>query len=366
MIQIFAPTSRSFTTPLINCIPKKALIVKDDDDYCLDLEVPYDRITPHGVPIDYLPYLQQDYIAYAESPWGWQPFRINNPFKDGTFASSRAPHVGLDSRRYVMPAKELETVDLTGAVVAVLTQANAGSDFTYSISASNKLDIHSLTLESMTLKDALAKIADEWGVQLSYNKWQIVMKDYPTTQLNEIIQTGYNLRSLKIEENWDNVVNLAWFKGYRDVERGSMYDLSSQFTLQPEYEIMQRDIRYDKIVKLAPSSGVDVSTDTYIKIDIENQALNYVVKNASEMLKVNYQILADIKVPADIGDIIPVKHSRLGVDITTKVISLEYDTLTKRYKKVEFGNFKPRIKGLATNINNDIQSLSTRLEKGGL
>ena len=368
MIKIYTASERGFDTPLINCIPTRATIIKDDDDYYLDLSAPTETVTPHGIMIDYMPHIVQDNIVMALTPWGTeQPFRINNKTIKNKQISCKALHVGHDSRRYVLPSVTMSNVDLTGAVVTVLSQADAdSSDFTYSITASNKLDLHSLELKAMTLEDALKQIAEEWGVQLTYNKWQIVLKDYPTIQLNEIIQDGYNLRDMEVSENWDDVVNLAWFKGYRDVERGSMYDLSTQFTYDEKYEIMQRQIRYDKIVKLEPSPGTDLSQDVWIKADLEDQAINYVSKHASEMLKVNYQILADINASADIGDIIPVKHSRLGVDITTNVISLEYDTLTKRYKKVEFGNFKPRLKGLATNIDSNIQNLTTRLEKGGL
>ena len=367
-MKIFSPTARSFTTPLIDCIPKKATIVKDEDDYYLDLEVPIDHKTPHGIAIDYKPHLIQDNIVYCETPWdSWQPFRLNNMTYTSRVARCRAYHVGLDSKRFVVNPTTMTNVDLTGAVSMVLSQASAtSSDFTYSISASNKLDLHSLEFKAMYLKDALKKIAEEWGVQLTYNKWQIVLKDYPTILINELIQDGYNIREIEVEENWDGVANLAWFTGYRGVSQGAMYDLSTQLTYEPEYEIMKREIRYDKMIKLEPTPGWDVSQDAYIQMDIEQQAINYVPKHSHEMLKVNYKILADIKTPADIGDIIPVKHSRLGVDITTKVISLEYDTLTKRYKKVEFGNFKPRIKGFATNIDSNMQNITTRLEKGGL
>ena len=361
MIQIHKATDRIFNKPLVNCIPKKAMLAKDDDgDYYLDVEIPFDKKTPHGISIDYLPYLVQDNIVYCETPWGKQPFRLNNITYTGTTAKSRAYHVGLDSKRFVLISANLENVNLTTALTTVLAQAGASADFTYTVSASNKLNTETLILGATTLYEAIKIIAKTWGVQISFDKWHVTLRDYPTTQLNELIQSGYNLKSMEMTENWDGVGNDVLFAGYRNVNYGAKIDLRNSL----QNPLLIREIRYDGIVKLEPTPGWDTSSDALIQMDLHNQSINYPF--TAEMLKINYAINADIKAPTDVGDIIPVKHSRLGVDILTKVISLEYDTLTQRYKKVEFGNFKPRIKGLAVNINTDMQNLKTRLEKGGL
>lgn len=48
------------------------------------------------------------------------------------------------------------------------------------------------------------------------------------------------------------------------------------------------------------------------------------------------------------GDVIYVKHPKCNIDLITNVISVKYDVITKRYKEVEFGNFKRTLSNLLT------------------
>jgi hypothetical protein len=56
---------------------------------------------------------------------------------------------------------------------------------------------------------------------------------------------------------------------------------------------------------------------------------------------------------ADIGDIIEVKDSRIGVDVMTSVISYEYDAIQEKYIELEFGNFTPSLNGLFGSIKTE-------------
>ena len=77
-------------------------------------------------------------------------------------------------------------------------------------------------------------------------------------------------------------------------------------------------------------------------------ATTYLEQN--KLPQVNYSVSAKIDNVSDIGDLIYVKHPKCNVNITTRVISVMYDAIQKRYTKIEFGNFKREIKNLTQEI----------------
>ena len=51
------------------------------------------------------------------------------------------------------------------------------------------------------------------------------------------------------------------------------------------------------------------------------------------------------------GEVIEVKDERLGVNITTRVLSFKYDCILGKYTEVEFGNAQPKLSDLMADIN---------------
>ena len=56
--------------------------------------------------------------------------------------------------------------------------------------------------------------------------------------------------------------------------------------------------------------------------DLREQAESYV--NENQYLKCNYKVKAHIDAVIDLGDVIVVEHEKLGINLTTNVISLKY------------------------------------------
>ena len=85
--------------------------------------------------------------------------------------------------------------------------------------------------------------------------------------------------------------------------------------------------------------------------DLRTQAESYL--NENQYFKCNYKVKAHIEGVIDLGDVIVVEHQRLGINLTTNVISLKYDCIRDKYIEIEFGNFKNKLKDLITTIKND-------------
>jgi hypothetical protein len=60
---------------------------------------------------------------------------------------------------------------------------------------------------------------------------------------------------------------------------------------------------------------------------------------------------------SDIGDTIEVVDEKLGINITTNIISFEYDCILDKYTQIEFGNFTPTLSGLMNSITSQTQQI---------
>ena len=86
--------------------------------------------------------------------------------------------------------------------------------------------------------------------------------------------------------------------------------------------------------------------------DLKTKANRYV--NLYCYPKVNYSLKANIDHTVDIGDVVMVIDDRLGVNLTTTVISYEYDCITERYTNIQFGNFRKTLSNLLPTITKDV------------
>lgn len=374
MIRIFKAADREFAKPEIYLAPRRAMVLKSDNEYFLEIETPIETRTPYGKTINYMPYLVQDNILLVNTPWGQQPFRIYNRQIRNNVLYCRAPHVGHDSKRYVIIDIELTDAyyDFESSMDAILTAARASNDFTYALEIDKSFQHISFKKSVLTLFDMLNDFAKEHltyyspsanairHARVDFDKWKIIFKPERESLREDIaIEDGKNLINIEIAENWDDVVMSALYTGVRGVALGAMMNF-----LPGGDPKGNRDIRYDRIIRLEPPAGWDTSSDIMVQQYLYNEGLGDISKRGNP--KINYKVTADINVPVDIGDTIQVKHKRLGVDIEQRVISLEYDVLTQRFRKVELGTYEYQIRGFMNDYQRQLNDISIRLEKGGL
>lgn len=369
MIRIFKAADREFAKPEIYLAPRRAMVLKSDNEYFLEIETPIETRTPYGKTINYMPYLVQDNILLVNTPWGQQPFRIYNRQIRNNVLYCRAPHVGHDSKRYVIINIDDGYYSFASAMDDILDAAGASDDFTYELQIDYTYGYIELDKSAITLYDMIRAFAADnlqyydsgyKNVMVDFDKWKIIFRDeiQPLRQ-DIVVEDGRNLISIEITENWDDVTMSALYTGVRGVALGAMMNF-----LPGGDPKGNRDIRYDRIIRLEPPAGWDTSSDIMVQQYLYNEGLGDISKRGNP--KINYKVTADINVPVDIGDTIQVKHKRLGVDIEQRVISLEYDVLTQRFRKVELGTYEYQIRGFMNDYQRQLNDISIRLEKGGL
>jgi phage-related protein len=160
-----------------------------------------------------------------------------------------------------------------------------------------------------------------------------------------------NITDIQVEENWDNVCTKILpytTDGQVAIELDETYvELAEQL-----YDIpYSKTVKFDNIYEeedFATREEFLTATKEWLKA----QADAYL--NENRLPLVNYSVSAEISNVSDVGDLIYVKHPKVNVDITTNVISIKYDAIKQKYKKIEFGNFKKVIKNFKQDIVDEV------------
>lgn len=345
MISVYDSTEKSFATNGNKILhPRKALIRKEDNgDYYLDLK---DKI-------DYLEYYQAGLIIRVPTPWGYQAFRLTNPNIENDSITVRAYHVYFDSKNYIIKDSYVVDKNCNDALDHLNMACDITSPFT-TISDVNSINSYRCVRKS--LEEAISEIVERWGGHLVRNNFNIEIRSKIGQDRGITLSYAKNISKITQKEVWDDVVTKILPVGKDGLLLPETY-------LELEEELY--DIPYTKVVSFDQS---EITEENYT-IDgvLDNDAYNTALINdlrykanlyldENKLPKVNYSVSAYINKVSDIGDTIYVKHPKCKIDLTTNVIAIEYDCIQEKYTKIEFGNFKNKLKNLIQDISSNITS----------
>ncbi len=345
MISVYDSTEKSFATNGNKILhPRKALIRKEDNgDYYLDLK---DKI-------DYLEYYQAGLIIRVPTPWGYQAFRLTNPNIENDSITVRAYHVYFDSKNYIIKDSYVVDKNCNDALDHLNMVCDTISPFT-TISDVNSVNSYRCVRKS--LEEAISEVVDRWGGHLVRDNFNIAIRSKIGQDRGVTLSYAKNISKITQKEVWDDVVTKILPVGKDGLLLPETY-------LELEEELY--DIPYTKVVSFDQS---EITEENYT-IDgvLDNDAYNTALINdlrykanlyldENKLPKVNYSVSAYINKVSDIGDTIYVKHPKCKIDLTTNVIAIEYDCIQEKYTKIEFGNFKNKLKNLIQDISTNITS----------
>lgn len=207
-----------------------------------------------------------------------------------------------------------------------------------------------------SLEEAISEVVDRWGGHLVRDNFNIAIRSKIGQDRGVTLSYAKNISKITQKEVWDDVVTKILPVGKDGLLLPETY-------LELEEELY--DIPYTKVVSFDQS---EITEENYT-IDgvLDNDAYNTALINdlrykanlyldENKLPKVNYSVSAYINKVSDIGDTIYVKHPKCKIDLTTNVIAIEYDCIQEKYTKIEFGNFKNKLKNLIQDISSNITS----------
>ncbi len=351
MISIYPAGENIFNNNGIKILkPLKAIIRKEDNgEYYIDLKDTIDNID----------YYQSGLIIRVKTPWGHQGFRLKNPNIDKNIITCKGKHLYFDTANYLIEDSYVVNKTCNDALDHLNSACDNETPFSF---ISDVTTVNSYRCVRKTLEQAINEVIERWGGHLVRDNFNIEIREKIGQDRGVTLRVGKNIASAKTAENWDNVVTKVLPVGKGGITLPEVY-LELEETLY--------DIPYSKIVEFNQD---DVKEDNYkdandnldeesyknaLIVNLRQQAKEYLEEN--KLPKVNYSVEAYIKDVSDVGDTIYVKHPKCKIDLITNVIAIEYDCIRERYTKIEFGNFKNRLKDLITTISSKVQNNTTAI-----
>ena len=343
MICVYEENEKNFNNNGIKILkPLQAIITKEDNgDYYLDLK---DKI-------DNLEYYQSGFIIRVSTPWGKQGFRISNPKIQNKYITCRAYHLYFDTANYLIEDAYVVDKNCNDALDHLNNATDKKTPFSFISDIQNE---KSYRCVRKSLEEALSDVIDRWGGHLKRDNFHIEIRDTIGEDRGIVLKYGKNITNITSEENWDNVVTKILPVGKDGLELPEKY-------IELEEEIY--NIPYSKVIEFSQ----DVSEDNFkdengilnetayqnaLIEDLRNQAKEYLENN--KFPKVNYSVNAYIKDVSDVGDTLYILHPKCNINIVTNVIAIQYDCILEKYIKIEFGNFKSKLKNLIPSIKDNI------------
>ena len=338
MIKLFQSTDNLFSSNGDKIIiPTKAKIHKEDNgSYYLNIEC----------SLDYINDIVADNILVANTPQGYQAFRITNPQANRKKITAKCYHVFYDSENLLIEDSYVVNKNCNDALDYLNSNTSDTSPFT---TVSNINGINSYRCVRKSLYEAIQTVIERWGGHLVRDNFTIKVMQNIGQDNGVTVRYGKNLKDITCEENWDNVVTKLLPVGKDGLMLEDTYVFSDT----------QYSIPYTKTVSFEQNLNQDdyESEQAYQQAlinDLTIQAQNYVNNNCYPLL--NYKLKANLEKITDVGDTVVVIDERLNLNVETNVIAFDYDCILEKYTEIEFGNFTKKLSGLLSDVTSTAQT----------
>ena len=351
MIRLFGQTDTIFNNNGdVILRPLKAKVHKEDNGaFYLDFEC----------GLEYVQYMNEGNIIVVDLPQGAQAFRITNPQKTRSRIIVKAYHVFYDSKNYLIVDSYVQDKTCQQALTHLSEATEPTNPFSV-VSDINTLNSYRCVRKSW--HDAIFTVLERWGGHLVRDNFSIAIRQTIGSDNGVVIRYAKNLKEISSQEDWTDVVTkllpvgrdgilLNALDPFADIYLEASVSYPLPFTKSVNFEQSINENDY------ADSEGV-IDEQAYKQAlvdDLRAQATEYINENC--VPKVNYTLKANIENITDVGDSIEVIDEKLGIDISTNVISFDYDCILGKYTELEFGNFKPKLSNLMGNISTQIRQV---------
>ena len=340
MIKLFGQTDTNFTSNGDVVIsPLKAVVHKEDNgDFYLDLTT----------SLKYVNDLTEGRIIIAPTPQGEQTFRVGNVQRTKNKIYTRCWHTFYDSKNYLIEDSRAVDMNCNAALDHFNSMTEPTSPFT---TLSDVTKVATLYSVRKSLYETIQNVIERWGGHLVRDKFNIQIREQIGQDNGVVVRYGKNLKDITAQYNWDNVVTKLLPTGFDGIMLPETYLVS-----ETQYELpYTKTVHFDQNLDQEPYKDGDGNLDeeAYQQAQIDDlrvQATNYL--NANNVPQVNYTLRANLEKITDIGDTVVVIDARLNLNITTHVISYDYDVILGKYKELEFGNFKKTLSNFVDTVTN--------------
>ena len=334
MIRVFSPSDTDFTNNGEAVIQATLAVVHkiDNGDFYLELQC----------GLEYIDYVKPKNIIVVPTPQGNQAFRVKTVEKTRSKITAKAYHLFYDAENYLIADSYVVDKNCNDALDHLNNATDTVSPFT---TLSDVTTVNSFRCVRKSLFEAVSTVLERWGGHLVRDNYSLQIRESIGSDNGVTIQYRKNLKEITVSEDWSNVCTKLLPVG------------KDGFTTDYIYSEIQYDLPYTKTV----SFEQDINQEDYddedqyqaaLRDDLTAQAEKYL--ETSQYPAITYTLSANMDKITDIGDTVVVFDERLGVNITTHVLSFEYDCILGKYTQIQFGTAQQNLSDLLSTVTTDI------------
>ena len=338
MITIYDKTNQTKEGGLspLSCVVSEEL----NGAYELSMEHPYDETGKWKR-------IAKEKIIYADTPKGKQPFRIYNTKPDMDSISVNARHIFYDLLDNFCAA-----IDTTGTAQSVLdaveNKLQYSTPFTFftDITATGTMTEERKNPVELLLdgSDDVTSFVNVFGGEIERDGYYVTLHLAMGEDRGYRISYGKNLVGLSVTEDISSVVTRYYTLGADGLTGGYVDSDRIVEYANPKIAVYENaDLATTAELKAAAKALFDAGAD----LPTVNITVDFVLLQNTEEYK-DYAVLEEIY----LGDVVTVVNRKMNFSKKAKVISYEYDSLLKRYNKIELGDFLPSIYSSVTTGTN--------------
>lgn len=307
-------------------------------------------------------------VVSAPTPYGdKQLFRIYDVTKDDNGISASAFPIFLDARNDCF-LWDVRPNNVTGQTA--LNQMITNKKYSASsniMKTSTAYYVQKNLIEALNGDDENAFLK-RWGGEVAYNNYEIIVNDRIGSDNGLRVEFGFNLLGVSEQINNEDIVTRIIPKAYNGyilpnnetVDSSLINDYPIVYTRVIEYQDIkliddaQEDDAENGITVCNTleelyaalrtrankefENGIDLPQITY-NVDMVDLSKTDLYKDYKDLLKVN------------LGDTVHVKHRKLGIETSARVIRLTYDCIAKKVESLVLGDYE-------ANYFNDVSSIN--------
>lgn len=341
MLRIFSPSDTDFTSNGDAVIQATLAVVHktDNGDFYLELQC----------GLDYIDYVKPKNIIVAPTPQGDQAFRISAVDTTRSKIKAKAYHIFYDSANYLIADSYVKDKNCNDALDHLNSATDNPSPFT---TLSDVTTVNSFRCVRKSLYEAVQTVLERWGGHLVRDNYNLQIRRTIGADNGVTIQYRKNLKEISVSYDWSGVCTKLLPVGKDGFLLDTLYIFST----------VQYDLPYTKTVSFEQSiDAEDYPDETQYKEalrqDLISQAEKYL--ETAQYPAVTYTVSANIEKLTDVGDVVVVYDERLNVNITTTVLSFDYDCILGKYTQIKFGTAQKTLSNLMSGISSNISTAIT-------
>lgn len=338
MIRVFSPSDTDFTSNGDAVIQATLAVVHkaDNGDFYLELQC----------GLEYIEYIKPKNIIVVPTPQGNQAFRLQAVETTRSKIQAKAYHIFYDSANYLIADSYVKDKNCNDALDHLNNSTDTPSPFT---TLSDVLTVNSFRCVRKSLYEAVQTVLERWGGHLVRDNYNLQIRQSIGADNGVTIQYRKNLKEISVTYDWSNVCTKLLPVGKDGFLLDTLYLFSE----------IQYDLPFTKTVSFEQNIEAEDYADEAqykeaLRADLISQAENYL--KTSQYPAVTYTLSANIEKLTDVGDVVVVFDERLNVNITTSVISFEYDCILEQYTQIKFGTVQKTLSDLRSGISSDINT----------